>query len=295
LTGSHNSGSGAYVVGFFGGNNATVNVSGDLTIGSEGASPDYAMEIGTFGTGKVTQTSGTVTTGGEWGLIAIGDDAGGSGTYELKGGVLDVAAGDVGAIFAGPGTASFDFTGGTLKVKIFNPTGAPFLSGSGFIQGGLTQNNTDGASTLDVTGNDTSISGDYNLLGGMVDIGASQELSVSEDVTLSSGTTWNVQYDGELEGVGFLNVAGELNIEGAILNLLDANIGELLDNPSYLIAQAADGIFGTPTITGVIPDGYFVDIGANQITLQSVPEPGSLILMTIGAIGIGAVVRQRRK
>lgn len=296
LTGSHNTGSGAYVVGFDAGTDATVNISGDLTIGSEGALPDYAMEIGTMGTSTVNQTAGTVTTGGTWGLIAIADDSvDGIGAYNLKGGVLDVAAGDIGAIFAGPGTASFGFTGGTLKVKIFNPTGSPFLSGSGFVQGGLTQNNTDGASLLDVTTNDTAIFGNYNLLGGRVEIGAAQSLTVSEDVALASGSTWDVQFDGDLESVGLLSVAGVLDIEGAILNLIDAGLGAELDGLSYLIAEAAGGINGTPTVTGEIPLGYFVNIGSNQITLQAVPEPGCVVLIGMAVLGLSVFRRRHSK
>jgi len=88
----------------------TFNISGG-TINNPGA-----LNIGIQGTGTVTQTGGTVNTGfgapnnPAGGNISLAND-GGTGTYNLEGGVLNASDKIIEAGFAG---ADFNFTGGTL-------------------------------------------------------------------------------------------------------------------------------------------------------------------------------------
>src|SRR5262249_39486221 len=136
-----------------------------LTIADQSTSTStYSLQAGTLnansslivgfdGNGSFTQTGGTANIAE--GLDIQGDT--GTGVYNLKGGALNVVAGTsiaAGLIYSGGATGTFNFTGGTLKVLAY------------ITAGNLTQNATDSASTLDVTGNDTTIFAGYDLNGG---------------------------------------------------------------------------------------------------------------------------------
>ena len=77
--------------------------------------PQY---VGSSGTGTFTQCGGTNTVTG---TLYLGDNAGGSGTYNLSGGVLLLSA-----LSQGPGTAAFNFNGGTVRASMGFPPVCPW-------------------------------------------------------------------------------------------------------------------------------------------------------------------------
>ena len=125
--------------------------------------------------GAVNQIDEVLRVSGE---IAIGTQAGGNSQYILNGGLLDVGAGTIRADSAGAG--KFVFTGGTLRVKDFDPTGF----GAGL--GGLKQ---DGLTTLlDVGMNNTTIHGDYQLRSGAARVGDGFKLKVTGEMIVNVAT-----------------------------------------------------------------------------------------------------------
>ena len=62
---------------------------------------------------------GRYKSGGTGGDVVLGSASTASGTYKLRGGVLNVTQGSR-TIALGQGSGSFEFSGGTLKANVFN-------------------------------------------------------------------------------------------------------------------------------------------------------------------------------
>ena len=222
----------------------TYNLSaGNLVFGT-GANGNMNFNSGT---GEFNQTGGTVDLNGN--NINMTNNAAANATYNLEDGLLDLGGGNVNP---GVGTETFNFTGGTMRdVGTF-----------GF---GLTQEDTDSASVLDIGPEDTvgtmTIAGDYNLDGGTVrfdidTIGTNDVLTVNGAVNFGAGA--NLLLD---VGPDFLGTIGdELTL---IVNNDDG------DNVSGTFAGLPEGATVTAGIqefrisyTGLAADG-----GSNDVVL----------------------------
>ena len=311
LTGTHSIGAGAgtYSVGsaagstllLTGGGISGTNVN-DIKIGDAASTigtftnnggtvsiPAGALYVGNAGTGHGSQSAGSTSAY----ILTIADQAGSSGDFTLNGGDLIVATDGGSLVYVGAGgtytqnngnlgavavyvDGAYNFNGGTMKVGYFDPNSS-----------GLVQTSSSNPSLLDVTTNSTTIDGIYTLTSGTVDIGALQSLTVSEDATLSSGAIWNLQFDSGTEDFGLLSVGGSLDLGGVTLNFDDLGAGTLT-GLSYLLAQSGSPILGSVVDVNT-PAGYVVNVAGDQLLLQQVPEPGSVILLGIAFSWTGHV------
>jgi hypothetical protein len=139
-----------------------INVAANVAVGADvvsGSTGTLTISGGEMNVGVTSPTGGD---------LVLGSNPFSSGTVNLQGGTLDVSNG-TGKIGASMGTVAFNFTGGTLKVNVFN-TGD--FGGS---IGDLVQNGS--GSLLDVTGNDTIIGSNYDLGEGTATIGGGRSLN----------------------------------------------------------------------------------------------------------------------
>jgi PEP-CTERM motif len=227
----------------------TINVAANVFVGGE-----YGPGSGTMTmTGGVTHVGATSLDGGD---MIIAYTAGSTGTVNLQGGTLDVSHGS-GVIGAGLGTASFNFTGGTLRVASYND---PIAGGD---LGGLTQNGA--TSLLDVTANDTTITGNYTLTAGTAAVGALNLLAVTGNTEVDG--TFSTQITGT--NIGKMAIAGSLTLGGT--SVLDVQ-GDLATAVTHVIAT-----FSPNMLTGMFGDandatmhGYNVvyDNAGGQIILD---------------------------
>ena len=157
------------------GGTATITTMGDtcgtLSLGGSTGSGTVQMTDGEFdaisqnvgysGTGTFTQSGGTNS-----GELLLGGLAGGSGTYNLNGGLFVLYS-----LGQGPGTAVFNFNGGTLQAGLQFSSGLPMtLGGSG--------------ATFDTAGQAVTLSGNLSGNGGLNKIGDGV-------LTLSGSNTYN--------------------------------------------------------------------------------------------------------
>ncbi|MEI8376756.1 MAG: hypothetical protein WCJ35_28410 [Planctomycetota bacterium] len=159
--------------------------------------------INTSSSGRFNQIGGAVNLTGnlKLGFPATGTSGGVYNTsnayWNLKGGLLNVGLGTISRdTTATPGTRLFNFTGGTLKARTIDAS-----------VGDLTQSATDNPSLLDVTGNNTTINGNYSLLGNAtyaatVNVGSLQTLTMGVNKVLTIGSK------GVLKGAGTVVTSG---------------------------------------------------------------------------------------
>ena len=237
---------------------ATYNMIGgtlDVLSGSQGNLNFNA------GNGVFNQTGGTVTLHG--GDVNMTNNATGDATYNLKGGLLDLGGGNVDP---GPGTETFNFTGGTLKnVGTFGFT--------------LTQDDTDGLSVLapGASPGTMNVSGDYNMLGGVYEVEISD--SANDYVIVSGDAT----LDGQLQ---VLLLGGYDPPFGSTYNVLTAQNVTLETNFGIDSSLTAGYGFYYTLISG----------GNGQILqLTAVPEPSTLVGLAGMALAGLLFLRRRKK
>ncbi len=236
----------------------TLNANGSLVVGVDGH--------GTF-----TQSGGTanVTEG-----LDILDDAG-TGTYNLKGGSLNVIAGTSttkGWVYSGSGGGTFNFTGGTLKMLAYVSLG------------NLAQNATDNASTLDVTGNDTTIYGGYDLNGGTKGasllVGNGHALAVQGELSVQGGTVTLTQSGGSITASSNFDVAngtanGTFNLSGGSVSFGTGGF-----NVADQGGTGTLNLSGSGTVTASAADDVFVANGAGAS--GTVNQTGGLLQVRTG-------------
>jgi autotransporter-associated beta strand protein len=204
--------------------------------------------VGLDGNGTFTQTGGTANVTE---ALDIQGSAG-TGTYSFKGGSLRVVTGVLGGgglIYSGGGGGTFNFTGGSLKVQGYA------------IAGNLIQNATDNPSTLDVTTNDTTIYGGYDLNGGTkgasLAVGNGHALAVQGELSVQGGTVTLTQSGGSIVVSSYFDVAnstanGTYNLSGGSVNFGTGGFnvadqggaGTLnLSGSGTVIASATDDVF----------------------------------------------------
>jgi fibronectin-binding autotransporter adhesin len=274
----------------------THTVEQTLTIADQSSSTSsYSLQGGTLnanssilvgldGNGAFTQSGGTANVAEG---LDIQADAG-TGVYNLKGGSLNVVAGTsttAGWIYSGGTGGAFNFTGGTLKVL-------NYITGNN-----LTQNATDSASTLDVTGNDTTISAGYDLNGGTkgasLVVGNGHTLAVQGELSVQGGTVTLTQSGGAI------NVSSNFDIANGTANgtfKLSGGSVSFGAGGFNVADQGGTGtlnLSGSGTITASATDDVFVANGAgaagtvNQTggTLQV--RSGGTLHLTNSATAVG--------
>ncbi|HEV3417860.1 MAG TPA: hypothetical protein VG056_13625 [Pirellulales bacterium] len=239
----------------------THTVDQALTIGDQaGSTGTYNMQGGTLnansslfvgfeGTGTFTQTGG---------IVSVADDLDiqldqGVGTYNLKGGTLSVVNGGT-QIFSAGGTGVFKFTGGTLKVLAYS------------MGTNLAQSGSDSASTLDVTGNDTTIYAGYNIdgsaKGAALIVGNGHALTVLNELSVQGGTVTITQTGGTISTGLNLDIAN--GTANGTFNLSGGSVG--FGSGGFNVAdQGGTGtlnLSGTGTINASASDDFYVANGA---------------------------------
>jgi autotransporter-associated beta strand protein len=243
--------------------------SGTYSLSSSGLLSAATEVVGRFGLGTFTQSGGTNTAG----ILTIAQTSGITGTYNLNGGLLSLAA-----LSSGSGTAVFNFGGGTLQASGPLSTTMPMtLTGSGGNAsvdtagytvtfagslsgpGGLTMTNS---GMLILTASNT-YTGDTTINGGVLAING---------VTCSSGNVF-VNFSGALAGGG---TAGNVTVNaGATISPGPNGGGTLtlaslaLDNDSILSSVLGTNT-GADSLLSIVGDltlgsGVTVDVtpGAN--------------------------------
>ena len=213
-----------------------------------------SLLVGVDGNATFTQSGGTANVAEG---LDIQADAG-AGVYNLKGGSLSVVAGTsttAGLIYSDGTDGTFNFTGGTLKVL-------NYITGNN-----LTQNATDNASTLDVTGNDTTISAGYDLDGGTkgasLVVGNGHTLAVQGELSVQGGTVTLTQSGGAINVSSNFDIAngtanGTFNFTGGSVSFGTGGF-----NVADQGGTGTLNLSGSGTITASATDDVFVANGAS--------------------------------
>ncbi|MBN2579719.1 MAG: autotransporter-associated beta strand repeat-containing protein, partial [Pirellulales bacterium] len=250
--------------------------------------------IGDLGTGIFTQSGGvhTVTTS-----LTLANGSSSSGTYQLNGGTLVVQA-----IGQGVGTAVFDFGGGTLKARTTLSTSLP-----------MTLTGIDGDAQVDTAGYAVTLSGQLSGSGGLNKLGANTlTLSASNTyngpTTVSAGTLVLASTGSLVLAVNeadnnLISVAPEATLD--LYGTINLALGEVTSSSGSwpLISNGGTTIFESSFVLAEVDGDSFVQAndvwsyttGAQQwtfseatgvLSLITVPEPSTFILLSISAIGL---------
>ena len=308
------------VVGIGAGGNGTFNLDGG-SVASGTVNTGAFSTIGAGGgTGTVNQSAGTWTDGNK---TLLGENAGGTGNYNLNGGTLLT-----GRVETGPGTGNLSLNGGVLKAV---------RNEGNFISANTTVNVQAGGAKIHTNGFDVTTAA--NLVGtGALEKQGEGKLTLAGNgnsvgsVSVSAGTLF---VSGALASSGTISVSGTGSIgsgdagsgitgnitiaEGGTLDisqgLLTLGSGTTLsfggfdfdDVIGFNVSTAAFGlhtlVFGDFTLdtTNLAHFGAenALDLGAGRsayftqgsLAVAIVPEPGAALL---GSIGLIALLRRRR-
>jgi len=152
-----------------------------------------------------------------------------------------------------------------------------------------------GTGTIDIAANNMTVNGTLSP-------GASIEsLGVTAALVELNGTLFIEFDDTASQKIDLLNVTGNLDITDAALSLDDISFGDVgLDGvSSYIFATYTGSLLGAGAFdSDPLPAGYEVDydFGGNNIALVPVPvpEPGTIVLASLGCIGLG-LLRMRKQ
>jgi autotransporter-associated beta strand protein len=256
--------------------------------------------VGNSGTGTFTQSGGTSCGApplsgfpNTAGTLLLGRNAGGSGTYNLNGGLLVLSA-----LSQGSGSAAFNFNGGTLQAgnsfssslpmalgtsgsgATFNPAGyAMVISGPLSGPGSLT---VTGNGTLLLTGSN-SYSGGTTIAGGAISINADTALG---DPSGSLTFTGSGTLQAGAEGIT-LNSAREITI--------NSDAVATIDTASYNNMTLAGPIGGQGALTkmgsgGLTLSGNNTYSGSTTITAGTLNVNGSVAPAAAVTVNSGATL-----
>ena len=234
-----------------------VIAGGDINLGNGDVNPN----------GTLTQTGGTVIINGNLGMANV---ATATGRYDLGGGVLNMTGGNINR---GPGTATFNFTGGRLQ-DVANINNFDFNQAGGVLAPGA-----------------AGLVGAININAGAGSTGA---------YSLGAGGTLELNI--EVASFDQLIVAGTVTLAGNLDLLRGAGLGngqtfQVVTNNS--VGPLLGTFLGKPDDTAFFEDGstwminYQGGDGNDVVLTHIVPEPagGALLLSTLA---LGAFFRRRR-
>ncbi len=264
---------------------AATAVSNDQTVGS------LASQQGLATPGTITNsdpaTTRTLTVNEPLGVTSayFGNMTAKLALTKAGAGILQLGAGSVDSA-----TGPISVTGGQLLVE-----GAISAAPVSVTAGALLGGNGTITNTVSVGGINSAIeAGDPGSIGTLATGALSLNSNSAYLFTLNSGLTTNIS--------SLLNVTGALTI-GAGVNLGTTDFGNVVLAPgtSFTIAQASGGVTGKfanlPTTGSQFTSGanvYSITYDANDIMLTSVPEPGSMAILTSG-LGLLAGLRRFRR
>jgi autotransporter-associated beta strand protein len=238
--------------------------------GSGQLEPRYGIAlqyIGLQGTGTMNQSGGTNKNYN----IILASINGSTGTYNLTGGTLITSS-----ITKGPGTAAFNFGGGTIQARFNNTTfSLPMtITGDG------------GNANVDSAGNSVTLSGVLSGTGGLNKMG-SGILTLSASNTYSGATTVN---DGALEIAGGISPSGtsliDVQLGTAILKTVDVNKTNLdITTAAPAAFEVVNGAHSVGAISG--SGSTKIDAGAS-LTALSVSQ-GTITLAAGSTLTIAAI------
>jgi hypothetical protein len=291
----------------------TIGDSGTGTFTQDGGSNSASfVYLGSSGTGTFTQTGGMNTISSSF---YLGYYSGSNGTYNLNGGTLVTHSIIQGSPYQnqGPGTAAFNFGGGTLQA------GAAFSSSLP-----MTLTGTGGNANFDTAGYAVTLSGVLSGSGGLNKLG-SGTLTLSATAIYGGNTTVN---GGALVFTGGIGAGGTklLDIESgtAILKTTTVSKSDLdIYTAASTLFEVANGPHTVGDISGsgttqldsgasltatsisqnslTIGSGATVTIqaiasGSLGGTITPVPEPGAWVLLATACFALFVTyARPRRK
>ncbi len=245
------------------GGTGILNLSGTGTINAS-ATDDVYVGKSLNAVGTANQTGGAlhIRSGG---ALYLTNAATASGTYNLKGGLLDASSG---TITKGAGNGTLNVTGGTLRVATI---AADMLD--------ITQDAKDAASTLDVTSNSSTVNVNYTAAVSAgpniatINVGSGQSLSMASGKSLTFGNQSMLQGAGNITGG-----AGAGFVYGSNLSsVFSGTIGG-----SMLVAKTGAGIL---TLSG--PNACTVVSGGTLATTAAGSLGAATGSLTINAVGGG--------
>lgn len=314
------------VVGIGAGGNGTFNLSGTGSVSSANASASTAFTtIGAGGgTGTVNMTGGTWT---DINRTFLGENAGGTGNFNLDGGVLHT-----GRVETGAGAGNLNFDGGTLRayraetnfitnnttVRVedgganidtngFNVTTSANIIESGSSTGG--QLKKEGAGTLTLSGTGNSVN---NVLVSAGTLLVTGQLGTTAGTTVASGAA--IGGNGTLVGNLTVSDGGRIDVSLGMLavsNSSTVSFGgfDFDDIVGFDVNTAADGTYtllsGDFNLNSAgiahfgeanklsLGGGRFAWFEEGSLNVVVVPEPGSVLLSLAGSLLLMA--RRRRR
>jgi fibronectin-binding autotransporter adhesin len=212
---------------------------------------------------------------------------GGSINDGPSGGIIALVKSGLNSLtLAGSSTYSGGTTldGGTLVAA--NSTGSATGYGNVTLNGGTLASGPNGGS---ISGSVLAGSAPHAIAPGGV--GVLGTLLLGGNLTLNANST--LDFDVSAGSADLLAIAGSLSINNPAT--IDINASGTLSGP-YMLATygASSGLTRGDFVVSGLPAGYALEVGADQLSLISVPEPASLLLLLAAAAALVGFRRRRR-
>jgi len=268
---------------------------GEYTISGGSLAVTNNLQVGAYGTGTLTQSGGSVSSGG-W--LAIGRFAGSNGTYTISGGTLS-QTNPARRLFVGEaGTATLNVSG-SAAVNLTG--GMNFLGGTGTVNldggtvttpliedgGGVSVLNFNGGVLKTSTSTTTFLQGLNNAFikagGATIDTNG-YDITISQalltDATSTGGSLTKIGA-GTLTFGGSNTYTGGTTISAGRLVGTTASLpGAITNNAAVEFAQATTGTYAG-TMTG---SGSFTKTGAGTLTLSGTNSYGGGTTVSAGRL-----------